>query len=128
VEEFLNSISGAAELFAWFGFWPDFHDAEIISLALNRSGISTLQIHTWQMTDQVDEKGYYILKKHVLVNFQMEDVLDLELVDFSPQNVISGLILKKAKDGILLELGPCYGLAGSISARKLSIGIEPISG
>ena len=32
----LQEISGAAELRDWFGYWPMFHDAEIISLHLNR--------------------------------------------------------------------------------------------
>jgi hypothetical protein len=128
VEEFLNAVPGAAELFTWFGYWPSFHDAEIISLALNRSGTSTLRIHTWQMTSQTDERGYYILDKHVLINFQMEEILGLELGDFNLQNVISGLNIRKTDDGYQIEMGPCYGLAGSITARKLSIEIEPASG
>jgi hypothetical protein len=33
MEECLNLIQGVPELVAWFGSWPGFHDAEIISLA-----------------------------------------------------------------------------------------------
>ena len=33
----IQEVPGAAELHDWFGFWPNFHDAEIISLYLNRA-------------------------------------------------------------------------------------------
>jgi len=125
VEEFPKSVPGAAELFDWFGFWPDFHDAEIVSLTLNRSGVSILKIHTWEITGSVDERGYYKLQKHVIVNFQMEEIIDSELADFSSQNVVSGLILRETDDGFAIRLAPCYGLAGTINPRNLSIEIEP---
>jgi len=56
----VEQITGAAELHDWFGYWPDFHDAEIVSLHLNRQGISFLRVHTWETTKQVDDKGYYV--------------------------------------------------------------------
>jgi hypothetical protein len=126
LEESLKSIPGAEELFAWFDGWPSFHDAEILSLTLNSSGTSTLTIHSWRMTSQVDERGYYVLEKHGKVSFLLQGVFGLELDDFSPQNVISGLNLRQLGDGFQLDLGPCYGLAGSISARQLAIEFEPV--
>ena len=33
----LKAIGGAQELQDWFGYWPSFHDGEIISLRLNRT-------------------------------------------------------------------------------------------
>ena len=35
-DEYPAGIAGAAELVEWFGRWPSFHDAEIVSLELNR--------------------------------------------------------------------------------------------
>jgi hypothetical protein len=80
------------------------------------------------MTNRVDKKGYYILEKHVMVKFQIEEIRDLELADFNQENVISELTLREEKDGYRIELGPCCGLAGFISTRRLSIEIEPSSG
>jgi hypothetical protein len=127
LDECLKSIPGAGELFAWFGDWPSFHDAEILSLTLNRNGTSTLRIHTWRMTSQVDERGYYVLEKHVRISFQLREISGLDLEDFNAQNVIDGLDLRRVGDGFQLDLGPCYGLTGSISARDLSIEFEPVS-
>jgi hypothetical protein len=124
-EVFPGSIQGAAQLFNWFGYWPSFHDAEIISLVLNRNGLSSLRLHTWHTTGQVDERGCYIKEKHVDVSFQMEEILSLALNNFSQQNVIFGLEIVEENHNYRVVLDPCYGLGGSITVRALSIELEP---
>jgi len=37
-------IPGAADVIAWFGYWPHFHDAEVLSITLDRSGESQVAI------------------------------------------------------------------------------------
>ena len=66
--------------------------------------------------------------------------MDLQLDGFSIQNVISGLILRRAinrperraylaldphRDDIEIELEPCYGLDGVIRARSVAISFKP---
>jgi hypothetical protein len=121
----IKEIPGAAELHDWFGYWPDFHDAEIISLHLNRKGISSLRVHAWDTTKEVDEKGHYVMAKHIVVEFIFENVSELALNGFSQQNVISGLDIEKIGSGFRLTLGECYGLAGSIEAERMSLRIMP---
>lgn len=49
-----------------FGEWPSFHDAEVVSLRLDRQGEGggedgpTLDaaIHVWRTTEEVDPRGY----------------------------------------------------------------------
>jgi hypothetical protein len=91
----LANIDGAAELEGWFGYWPNFHDAEITSIVLNRTGTSTLSVHTWEMSDKVDNLGYYILQKHVLVDFEMTGVSNLQLEGCSPATILFGLSIEK---------------------------------
>jgi hypothetical protein len=121
----LKDIQGSAELYDWFKYWPDFHDAEILSLHLDRKGTSSLRVHTWQMTKETDEKGNYALEKHVVVEFNLEGVSDLDLSGFNHQNVIFGLSLEKTDSGFRLILHECYGLGGSIEAEKLSLSLTP---
>lgn len=128
MEEVLGLIGGAAELSAWFGCWPSFHDAEIVSLSLNREGVSTLQLRTWRLTEKVVDRGFYVQEKQVIVNLRMEGILGLSLVDFNHQNVIFGLSLSRIEGGFEIVLDPCYGVSGTITARKLSLDFEPISG
>jgi len=125
VEEFLEKVPGARALCEWFGDWPSFHDAEVIGLSLEREAPSELRVKTWRMTNRTDTKGYFVLEKHVEVIFRIEEIADLELFGFSVQNVISGLILSEHGDGVQIELGPCYGLAGKIIARGVSISFKP---
>jgi hypothetical protein len=35
-------LTGADAVRQWFGSWPNFHDAEVISLSLARKGLSVL--------------------------------------------------------------------------------------
>jgi hypothetical protein len=121
----IKDIHGASELHDWFGYWPDFHDAEIISLHLNRKGISSLRVHAWDTTKEVDEKAHYVMAKHIVVEFIFENVSELALNGFSQQNVISGLDIEKIASGFRLTLGECYGLAGSIEAEQMSLRITP---
>ncbi|WP_249406579.1 Imm50 family immunity protein [Rhizobium sp. CFBP 13726] len=88
-----SSLVGGDELLAWFGQPPTFHDAEIVSLSLNRSGVSELKVHGWIMTDEVDPRGYIVLDKHAVVTFKFTGIMDLQLDGFSSQNVIAGLVL-----------------------------------
>jgi Immunity protein 50 len=85
-----ENVPGASELLSWFGYWPSFHDAEVLSIHLNRSGESTVAIHTRHRTDQVDDHGYFVTTKHVLVTFVHEGIHTVQLTDFNHQNVISG--------------------------------------
>lgn len=117
----LAPVTGAKELFDWFGFWPSFHDAEVLWLHLNRGDVCRLAIHTWDMTAETDEKGYYVLAKHIVVEFVMSEVVDLQSDEFNRQNVISSLTIRKIQNGYRLILGGCYGLAGTIDAADLSI-------
>ena len=118
-------VPGAAELFAWFGFWPTFHDGEVLSLHLDRTGPSHLRVHTWERTNELDSRRYYVLRKHVVVTFILEDISDLEWDGFSHQNVLAELTLTQDPDGYNLKLWPCYGISGEMKARSIRIEIEP---
>ena len=125
VEAFITEIPGAVKLYNWFGHWPAFHDAEIVSLTLNREGPSLLRVHTWHQTNRVNVQGQFVIEKPCIVSFLMEEIHELKLAGFSPQNVISELLLRQAESGIEIAMGDCFGLAGSITAARLTIQFEP---
>ena len=135
-----HAVPGGVDLVRWFGQVPSFHDAEILSLHLHRKGQSTLCLHGWIDTGEVGQDGYYVLDRHAIVTFTLNEVMDLQLDGFSIQNVIGGLVLRRAPDrperrghlaldplpqDIEIELEPCYGLSGLIRARAVSITFEP---
>jgi hypothetical protein len=81
-----ETLSGKDAVVQWFGDWPDFHDAEVVSLMLARSGESLLRVYS------------HYPAKPAAVDFVLEQVTDLELADFSVQNVISSLSVEARTD------------------------------
>lgn len=93
-DEKIPDIPGADAVSAWFGGWPSFHDAKVVDLHLNRCGISRLRVHAWHTSynpSEVDAKGHLRTDKHALGTFELAGIADLELFDFSSQNVLAGL-------------------------------------
>ena len=114
-----------------FGYWPTFHDAEIHKFILDRTNETykdyycpciEFVFHTWEMTSDVDDKGYYKLVKHHLVTLRFEDVYDLDLDGFNNQNAILSLDLElteintKGNRSIVVTLDPAYGLGAEFKA------------
>jgi len=56
------------------------------------------------MTKETDERGYYVLAKHVVVEFVLEEIPDLSLSGFSHQNVLFGLWLSMIPTELLAQL------------------------
>jgi len=123
--EVTDEVPGTRELIEWFGYWPSFHDAEVLDLNLVRTGRSTVRIHTFEMTDQVNSQGFFACAKHVIVTFVFDGVTGLHLNDFNAQNVIDGLQLRQTAEGYELALEPCHGLEGTITANHVHLELEP---
>ncbi len=114
----VSELAGVDTVEQWFGSWPSFHDAEVISVFLARKGPSVLRVYP------------YYPQKPATVDFIFADVTDVELDDFSCQNVINSLEVATATDQngnrvYRLILAPCYGMAGRIDAKSLRIELFP---
>ncbi len=120
-------VPGGHDLIGWFEGAPEFGDAEIVSLLLHRSGLSTLRI-------ALDWHG-----KRAIIRFELAAWIDVDVRGFSQQNVIEGLTLRRAKEreiqpwelgvgcqpGVwVIELGPCFGAYGTIRTNIARIVIE----
>jgi hypothetical protein len=138
--ETLARLPGGDDLIRWFGAVPTFHDAEIVELSLRRRAPSILRVHTWITRAEVDQRGYYVRDKHVVVAFALERIIDLQLEGFSGQNVIYGLTLRSAPerperrpyywldpspDDLEIELEPSFGLDGTIRCQQVRIDLHP---
>lgn len=113
-----TTLDGSQAVIQWFGAWPSFHDAEVIYLQLARTGRSVLRLYPYRPD------------KPAMVDFILEKVTDLELADFSSQNVIFSLGVETVVDqteekATRLTLGPCYGLAGWIDAKHVRVELVP---
>lgn len=128
-----SDILGGKELVAYFGRDPIFHDGEIVQLVFNRRASSRVSIHIWGM-ENVDPV------RHAVVTLTIEDIFDLDLENFSHQNVIYDLFIRPlperperkpyyarsvAKQPIEIEFAPSYGLHGFIRAGRVRVSFVP---
>jgi hypothetical protein len=92
-------VENSAALTQIFGEWPSFHDAEVLMMHLDRAGEdgSTLEarIHVFLMTDEVDERGYYVLTNHTDVTLRFTNIVLRQLHWFNDQNVLSELLISE---------------------------------
>jgi uncharacterized protein (DUF433 family) len=118
-------LPGLEDLIAWFGYFPSFHDAEVVSISLDRTGASRTAIHTFQRTNETDERGHYVCRKHVVVTFVLERIRDLSLEGFNSQNVLNGISLARGSGYYELVLEETYGVAGKLRADVMRIELDP---
>src|SRR5258708_18418476 len=120
-----SRMAGAESVVEWFGCWPDFHDAEVLEICLRREGRSSVRIHAWRPTMEIDSNGYFVRDHHVVVSFGFDGVQDLQLADFSTQNVIASLHCESTENGFRVTLSPCFGVSGYIEAERVSVSLQP---
>lgn len=120
----------------WFGCWPSLHDAEVLSINFDRGAgkagpLITAVVHAFQITPDVDSKGFYKLIKHCLIQFRFECVEETSLKWFNHQNVIDGIFLNPAKgasgqDLIDVEFSSIYGVQLEFKCQSAKVSsIEP---
>lgn len=125
-------ISGAENVIETIGFWPSFHDAEVISFLVSRAlpdqgsaTIAKLCVH-YREHDAVGvgtADFEYVCQKSLLVELIFSDIHDLSLTDFNHQNVLESIDLKRLQDlSILVEIVSIWGIGGSIRCNQVAVG------
>ncbi len=97
-------IPGAEDVVRWFGQWPSFHDAEVISIALHRSKGVIVEMHAFETSSEVDTRGYYVQAKHAIITFALdgfpmnaEGIASTRIDYFNHQNVLSGVDIESTR-------------------------------
>jgi Immunity protein 50 len=120
------AIENASRLTELFGHWPSFHDAEIIAVRLRAesSAPSTLELELEiaELSSEVDEAGYYRDRQRCRATLRFENVSELSLMDFGPQNVLDDLVVRPTQPGDRERLKGFWG------DRRYHVRFEPIPG
>ncbi len=101
-----NEMLDWTPVIQWFGFIPDFHDAEVI-----RWICVQLQSHPqsgWMLgrtLSEVDERGYFKIDRRAVVCFVLGNIVRQEISDWNHQNVLNKLTVTAEQDGQGIELG-----------------------
>jgi hypothetical protein len=122
--EFENAVA----LTSIFGGWPSFHDAEVLRVSLDRSGSEgpTLDavIHVFEMTSEVDPKGYYVLTHHTELSLRFTEVVLSRCQWFNHQNVLSSLEVEELNPSehegrcFRVTMPSTYGLEAEFECKR----------
>ena len=145
-------VENSEKLTSIFGYWPSFHDAEIKELRLHVADgepwvvgsiapVLELQIHVFEMTKDLTQEGYFVLKNHTLARLRFRNVEDLQLSGFSFQNFIFELVfgrepMKYPHGGgpiddtppevLTVKIGASVGLSGEFWCQSAEVvSVEP---
>lgn len=100
-----NDIPGWKAVIDWFGYTPNFHDAEVVSVDLRRAPEpSQVRLHAWRTNSDVTEAGHYRQDRHALVTFTILGITSLKLEGWNHQNVLSRFWGDRTDDGYVLHL------------------------
>jgi hypothetical protein len=72
-------IPGAKAVVAWFGHWPSFENAEVLSVVINRGGRSMIRIYTWNASATADRTGHFGREREAIVVFEFAGIKSLRL-------------------------------------------------
>lgn len=122
----LHEIPGGRALVEWFGGVPHFHDAELLELTFSKEGSGLIRLHAWNMTDQVDDKGYFINDKHAIVTLLLGGVSSINCIDFDMvPGIIYDLDISAVNEFYRVEWSASYGVEGSITVKGVQINLMP---
>ncbi|TBZ49182.1 hypothetical protein [Rhizobium leguminosarum] len=109
----------------WFGRVPRFHDAKLLEITFSSNGAGCC-VHAWNMTDEVDAKGYFVLDKHAIVTLTLEGVSAINCTDFDMvPGIIFDLEITKEDEHFRVEWDASYGVTGLVTARHIQINLVP---
>ena len=129
-----NSIvAGAEPLLSIFGTWPSFHDAEVLSIRLDRqnsnlyeSPVLYASIHVFAGRRNDASPTGVEFYNHTIVTFRFNLVLGLHLSEFNGQNAIFDLIFEKPPDApdmapLKITFVPSFGIHCSFFCKSVDI-------
>jgi Immunity protein 50 len=116
-----------------FGRWPSFHDAEVLRITIDRGNAQSFSpylqamVHAFEMTSEIDGRGRYVLRNHVVVTFRFMEIYELRLEDFNQQNVLQGLSILDISDRQLerikfeVSFDGIFGVSAKFQCNSISI-------
>lgn len=131
-------IQGSEKLTNIFGYWPDFHDAEVIELHFSRGDMNpdegrydlpvlTISIDLKEWANATEPSGGPVRKHRILAMLRFADVDNFRMEGFNYQNAIMELIVEYSEQtgGISpyfsVEMEPTAGMSASFHCARIEV-------
>lgn len=132
--EHTEHITGTEHVVEVLGYWPSFHDAEVISFLAERAlpfkhndTVARLAVHVRQyQTIGAGTSNYeQVLQKSVLIRFVFKGACELEVSDFNHQNVIDAINITRRDAGdtapLLVYIPSIWGFGGTLRCQSAEV-------
>ncbi len=127
-----SEITNAETLISVFGYWPSFHDAEVVALSLSRAfdddhgPTLSATIHVFEMTSTVSSSGHFVCHKHSLVELRFRNIDELNLEGFNHQNALNELSIKQvdalqSRPQFAVSFESAYGLDCTFNCQHIEV-------
>ena len=132
-------IEGSEKLTKRFGYWPSFHDAEVLDVHLWRGDVDpdrqryvfpvlTAKLHVWELTQETDTRGYLVLRHHTLATLRFHGLDEtLKLEGFNQQNAIFELLITQqtrtngTSPYFEVQFVSSYGMGASFTCHRVEV-------
>ena len=128
-----NKIENGHLLTDIFGYWPSFHDAEVISFEMFRGPQNVpepffrVKLHVFEMTNEVDSRGFFVLKNHSFVTFSFRGVDESHVKWFNHQNALWELAIVDISSRQLehlkfeIHFASAFGVEAEFKCRSVAV-------
>ena len=131
-------IGGSKKLTDIFGYWPSFHDAEIIELNFWRGEVEPeanryvfpvldVSLHVWELLNDTNAQGYLVARHHTRTKFRFHDVNDFRMEGFNHQNAILGLSITREERSqgpspvFVVCFDPAFGMGATFTCGRVEV-------
>lgn len=122
MKEINELITNSQLVTEYFGYWPTFHDSEIINISLEREGVTArMKIYVFNLLDEVNEQGAYKKDKECYITLKLNNITEISMSNFNHQNVIEELNLEEKLDQIHFLINSSFGLYGEITCSEILV-------
>jgi hypothetical protein len=102
-------------------------NAEVLSVIINRGGLSLIRIHTWNLRARADRRGNFAREREAIVVFEFEGIKSLRLhgEDADRQDLVHRKEIERTDQDYRFEFAPSFGLAGELTVEQIAVHVEP---
>lgn len=131
-------IDDSKKLTDIFGYWPSFHDAEVLELTFWRGDVEpdanryifpvlNVSLHVWELLNDTNAQGYLVTRRHTLTKLRFHDVSDFRMEGFNHQNAILGLSITREQRAegpspvFAVHFDPAFGMGATFTCWRVEV-------
>ncbi|UBM27039.1 immunity 50 family protein [Pseudomonas sp. p1(2021b)] len=130
--EWPSCVQNSGKVVKALGFWPGFHDAEVISVSASRSGVGNptsssarlcVNVRYYKEIGQGTADYEVVCFQNLLIEFLFDDLRFFSVEDFNHQNVIDAIEFLRVDDQLIeVNIRSIFGFGGVIRCARVEVG------